>query len=150
MDSVPLAPQTCSMRKAVSMMHTGRGRSEWCSNSASFDCWTSRNCTEEEWRQLGFGFRQNTASGDYKRRWFRGKVGSSFPEIQPRFTSAPSISLAHCRHRPSHNQEPQTSVTAQSQDVDDHQQTQSSQPRVLIRMDSGRSNELVQLRAKTI
>jgi hypothetical protein len=110
------------------------------------------NNTEEEWGQLGFGFRQNAASGNYKRRGFEvsreGRFKVSFPESQPRFTSAPSISLPHCRYRPSHIEEPHTSVTAQSQDVDEHKQIQLSQPRVLIPMDSGRSNECVQLRKR--
>ena len=77
-----------------------------------------------------------------------GRFKVSFPESQPRFTSAPSISLPHRRYHPSHIEEPQTSVTAQSQDVDEHKQIQLSQLRVLIPMDSGRSNECVQLRKR--
>lgn len=57
-------------------------------------------------------------------------------------------SLSRRRYRPSRFEEPQASVTAQSQQVDEHQQTQSSQPQVLIRMDSGRSNERVKLRRR--
>ena len=128
------------------MMGTGRGQFEWCSNSASFDYGTSRNCTEEEWGQLWFSSKHHERQLQEAGVSRKGRFKMSFPESQPKFTSAPSISLTHRLYRPSHVEEPQTSVTAHSQDVDEHQQTQSSQPRVLIRMDSGRSNKRVQLR----